>query len=114
MLLLDEFKADLIGIRDDLPVTFTFSGTTYQGFAGNKVTTEELEPGGFLDRLDRNLHVPLFTANSSGSYTNTFPGPTPTLGDTLVISSDGTFKVGRLDKAQDGLLMSYGLVTVNR
>jgi hypothetical protein len=45
---------------------------------------------------------------------NTFPEPTPALGDTLVIVSDGTYKIGNARKAQNGLLISYGLVTVNR
>jgi hypothetical protein len=111
---LDRFKRDLLRIRDDLPVTFNFSGTSYTGFAGQKTTRETLEPGGFLDDLDRNLHVPVFTLNVSGSFVNTFPGATPGMGDTLVIVSDGTYKVGNVRRAQDGLLLSYGLETVNR
>jgi hypothetical protein len=111
---LDEFKADLLEIRDDLPVTFAFNGTTYTGFAGQKTTRETLEPGGFLDDLDRNLNVPVFTATASGSFTNSFRGPTPGLGDTLVIVSDGTYRVDRTARSQDNLLLSYGLNTTNR
>jgi hypothetical protein len=32
----------------------------------------------------------------------------------LVIGSDGTYKVLKTDKSQDGLLLSYGLATMNR
>jgi hypothetical protein len=45
---------------------------------------------------------------------NTFTGATPGLGDTLVIVSDGTYKVGNVRRAHDNLLISYGLETVNR
>lgn len=89
---LDRFKRDLLRMRDDLSVAFTFNGTTYTGFAGQKTTRETLEPGGFLDDLDRNLTVPVFTATASGSFTNTFQWPTPGLGDTVVIVSDGTYR----------------------
>lgn len=114
MIDLDEFKADLLGIRDDLPVTFNYGGTSYTGFAGQKTTGETLEVGGYLDNLERSLNVCIHTQNSSGSFVNTFAGATPTLGDTLVIVSDGTYKVGNVRRAQDGLLLTYGLMTVNR
>src|SRR5262245_3529379 len=53
-------------------------------------------PGGFLDDLDRNLNVPVYTLNSSGSFVNTSRGATPAMGDTLVIVGDGTYKVGNM------------------
>lgn len=114
MLNLDDFKADLTEITNDLPITFQFNGTNHVGFAGLKVSRETLEPGGFLDDLDRNLNVALFKVTSSGSFVNTFPGATPTLGDKLVLASDGTYTVATIKKAQDNLLLSFGLMTVNR
>lgn len=36
------------------------------------------------------------------------------MGDTLVIVRDGTYKVQDLRRAQDGMLLSYGLMSVNR
>ncbi len=114
MLNLDRMRRDLQKITNDLPVTFLFNGTSYTGFAGQKTSRETLEPGGYLSDLDRNLHVPVFTLNASGSFVNTFSGATPGMGDILVIVSDGTYKEGNVRRAQDGLLLTYGLMTVNR
>ncbi len=111
---LDRMKRDLLKMRDDLPVTFSFSGTLYTGFAGQKTTRETLEPGGFLDDLDRNLNVPVFTSAISGTLINSFPGATPAMGDTLAITGDGSYKVGNVRRSQDGLLLTFGLVTMNR
>src|ERR1041384_3250995 len=94
----DRFKLDLLRMRDDLLVTFNFSGTLYSGFAGQKTTRETLEPGGLLDELDRNLNVPVFTAGINGTLVNTFPGATPAMGDVMTITGDGTYEVGNVRK----------------
>lgn len=109
---LAEFKNDLIEVRDDQPLTFSFDGTSHVGFRGNTVTTEELEPGGFLDQFDLNLHCPIYT-KTSGTFTLTF-GSEPIIGSTIVVPTSGTFKVGRLDRSQDDLEFILGLRSMNR
>lgn len=109
---LDEFKGDLRGIRDDLPVTFLFSGTYYTGFQSQRVSTEDLQSGGFLDQFDFRLHVPL-QVQTSGTWTNTF-ATEPALGSIIVVTGSGTHKIARLSHSQDGLLLSLGLASMNR
>lgn len=48
------------------------------------------------------------------SFVNTLTDATPTLGDVLIIVSDGTFKADNECRAQDGLLLSHGLMSQNR
>jgi hypothetical protein len=49
-----EFRNDFAEIIGDLPVTVLHAGKTYVGIANNRVETEDLMPGGWLDHLDRN------------------------------------------------------------
>ena len=48
------------------------------------------------------------------SFVNTVTGAPPTRCDVMNVVSDGTFKAGNERRAQDGLLLTYGLMTVNR
>ena len=112
MIDLDEFRADLAEVVGDLPATFTFSGTTYTGFKSQRGSTEDLEPGGFLDESDFRLHVPL-QVKVSGTWANTF-AVEPGLGGIVVVTSSGTHKIARLSHSQDGVMLTLGLMTVNR
>ena len=60
--------------------------------------------------------MPVFTSSVSVSrtYVKTFSGSNASDGDKLTIAGDGSYKVGNVRKSQDGLLLTRGLVTVNR
>lgn len=65
-------RTDLAAIIGDLPVSFTFAGSTYSGTRAENSETEDLEPGGFIDQPKFELHVALKTLDATSQWVNTF------------------------------------------
>ena len=100
---LTELRADLHAMVNDLPVTFTFSGTGYTGCRDVATATDELLAGGFAGDELLNLHVPLKTTTGANTFT-----VEPASG-TFVAIGGVTYTVIRADHSLDGLELILGL-----
>ena len=96
----DTLKRDLAAMVDDLPVTFTFSGTNYTGTRTAIGDAEELEQGGYDSARAFDLHVPVYRQ----SGTNWLPifSTAPVLGNDVTVDSQA-HKVTRIVTSPDGV-----------
>lgn len=112
---LESATYDLLGMIEDHPVTATFAEEDYEGTAGGIITTQELEPGGFLEDYDYTwvTSAKKRVSRHVDELEDRFPDDPPGAGDDLTI--DGVnYRIIRATKDDYGAGIQYDLRTVNR
>jgi hypothetical protein len=112
----DAATYDLLGMIEDHPVTATWEGADYEGTTGGIVTSQELEPGGFLEDYDFKWVTSLQKRAAVGvnELVDRFPGGTPpAVGDDITIN-EVDYRVVRLTKDDFGAGIEFALRTVNK
>lgn len=112
---LESATYDLLGMILDHPVTAEFEGEEYEGTAGGIITSQELEPGGFVEDFDYSWVTSLKKRVSRhvDELEDRFPDEPPAVGDDLTI--DGVeYRIVRTTMDDYGAGVQFDLRTVNK
>jgi hypothetical protein len=99
---LTEFDGDLQEMINDLPVTFTFSGSDYTGMRSAIDNAKEMEDAGYMPRLDLVLVA----------RTAVFTGSTPDINSQITIGGV-VYRVATKLPDTFGKGIKFGLVKQN-
>jgi hypothetical protein len=96
---LDELAADALEMENDLPVTFTFSGTSYTGQQGDLTKESQMEDAGMMPTLDLLLVV----------RRTVFGAATQPVSKNTVTIASVVYRIEVVRLSQDGIIAEYGL-----